>query len=288
MRAIELFAGIGGLRLAAGGGMQVVAAYDQDRAAGVVHSRNAGMPVIAVDLASVTVAELRRHDAEGWLLSPPCQPFTRRGARRDIDDPRCAGLLRLIALLPECRPRRILVENVPGFHGSRAHARLVAALQALGHDVADVEACPTEFGAPVRRRRQFVVSSVDGLAATQAPPLLPRKLESYLDAAPDPSLRLPSEVRARVADHFAMPGPDGVAGTFTRSYGRAISGAGPVLWDEQGPRYFAPEEILRLHDFPPSFTFPDAMDRRTRWRLACNSVHVGCASHVASMLGQCA
>lgn len=288
MRAIELFSGIGGLRLAAPRGMEVVAAYDQDRAAGVVHARNGAAPVIPLDLASVTAREILRHDAEAWLLSPPCQPFTRRGSRRDIDDPRCAGLLRLIALLPRCRPCRVLVENVPGFHGSRAHAGLVAALRALGHDVADVEACPTELGAPIRRRRQFVVSSADGLAETPAPRPLPRRLESYLDAEPDPSLRLPSEVRARVADHLAMPGPDGVAGTFTRSYGRAIAGAGPVLWDVHGPRYFAPEEILRLHDFPPSFSFPDEMDRRTRWRLAGNSIHVGSARQVASRLGRCA
>ena len=303
MRAIELFAGIGGLKLAAPAGVEVVAAYDQDRAAGLAHGENHAVPVVSLDLSSVSARELLRHEAECWLLSPPCQPFTRRNSAlvgRDEDDPRCAALLRLVALLPECRPRRLLVENVPGFHGSRAHARLIAALRALGHETRDVETCPSDFGAPVRRRRQFVVSSADGLAASSAdglaassvdagaPPLARRSLDEFLDAGTDPSLRVPESVRARVADHLPMTGADGIAGTFTRSYGRAISGAGPVRWDADGPVYFSPEEILRLHDFPASFHFPAMLDLRTRWRLAGNSVHVGSVRAVASLLGECA
>ena len=277
MRAIELFAGIGGLCLAAPEDVEVVAAYDQDHVAADVHAANhPGVELVRVNLESVTARELLRHEADAWLASPPCQPFTRRGAGRDLEDARCRGLARLIALMPECRPRRVLVENVPGFHGSRAHAELVAALRALGHDVADVEACPTELGAPVRRRRQFVVSSADGLADPAAAPRETRPLAAFLDASPDETLRL-AVPAGRVAD-------DGVAATFTRSYGRAITGAGPIARDARGDRYFSPEEILRLHAFPESFRFPDGLDLRTRWRLAGNSVHVGSVRRVASRL----
>src|SRR5436190_22215667 len=113
MRALELFAGIGGLGLAAGPcGLEVVAAYDQDAAAAATHAANHPAPVVPIDLAAVSAAELARHDAHAWLLSPPCQPFSARGRRRDTGDPRCRGLLRLIELLPVLRPRRVLVENV--------------------------------------------------------------------------------------------------------------------------------------------------------------------------------
>ena len=288
MRALELFAGIGGLGIATADAVEVVAAYDQDHAAAEVHERTFGVPVMRIDLASVSARELLRHEADCWLVSPPCQPFTRRGVGRDVDDARCAGLLQLIALLPSCRPRAVLVENVHGFHGSRAHALLVSTLRSMGHDVADVEACPTQLGAPVRRPRQFVVSSADGLGPQASFAREPRPLTSYLARDPDPSLRVPENVRRRVDDHLPMPGPDGVLGTFTRSYGRAVTGAGPVLWDEHGPRYVSPDEILRLHDFPATFTFPEAMDRSTRWRLAGNSVHFGSVRHVATRLGACA
>lgn len=33
------------------------------------------------------------------MLSPPCQPYTRRGARRDAEDPRASSFLHLISLL---------------------------------------------------------------------------------------------------------------------------------------------------------------------------------------------
>jgi DNA (cytosine-5)-methyltransferase 1/tRNA (cytosine38-C5)-methyltransferase len=283
VRTLELFAGLGGLGLAAPPGFEVVAAYDQDRLAAAAHERNHGVPVVPKDLASIDAGELDRWGARAWLLSPPCQPFTRRGRGRDVDDPRCRGLLNLVSLLPRCRPDHVLVENVPGFLGSRAHQRLREALDALGHETAEVEACPSQLGAPLRRPRQFIVSSACGLRPAGEPRDRGRApLDAYLDAEPDEALRIPERLRARLGDAPTTRRPDGLLGTFTRSYGRALTGAGPLLWDERGPRWLSPEEILRLHEFPASFAFPDELTRRQRWRLAGNSVHVGCVRRVAA------
>lgn len=276
IRTLELFAGLGGLSLGLPEGFELVAAYDQDADAAEAHERNHGVPVLRRDLASVEAAELGRWQAAAWLLSPPCQPFTRRGRGRDVDDPRCRGLLRVLELLPECRPEHLLVENVVGFFGSRAHRRLVETLDALGLERAELELCPSERGAPVRRPRQFLVASRRPLAPSgQQPPARPRALSDYLDAEPQPGLRVPRPLRERYDDHLPTPGRDGRLGTFTRSYGRALTGAGPLLWDDEGPRWLSPEEILRVHEFPESFRFPESQSRRTRWRLAGNSVHVG-------------
>ncbi|MEM7247209.1 MAG: DNA cytosine methyltransferase, partial [Acidobacteriota bacterium] len=72
--------------------------------------------------------------------------------------------------------------------------------------------------------------------------------------------------------------------TFTRSYGRAITGAGPLLYRDGRARYFSPEEVLRLHGYPDDLRFPDTLSRRSRWRLAGNGVHVDCVRRVASLL----
>jgi DNA (cytosine-5)-methyltransferase 1/tRNA (cytosine38-C5)-methyltransferase len=288
VRVLELFAGVGGLRLAAPPGFTVVAAYDQDAAAASTYEANHGERVTRLNLAAVTATELARHGAEAWLLSPPCQPFTTRGRRRDVDDPRCAALLRLTALLPHCGPRRLLLENVPGFHGSRMHAILTEALRELGHDVRDVTACPSELGAPLRRLRHFVVSSAHGLGEMDSPAPLqdpPPALIDHLDPSPDPALRIPEEMLPRVRGRLHAVGQEDPIGAFTSSYGRAITGAGPVLLDRGGTRWFSPEEILRLHGFPASFRFPEELTLRTRWRLAGNSVHVDCVRRVASVLG---
>ena len=277
VRTIELFAGLGGLSLALPSGFELVAAYDQDEAAARTHELNHRVPVIRKDLASVEPGELARWEAKAWLLSPPCQPFTRRGRGRDLEDPRCRGLLRVSELLAADPPEQLLLENVPGFFGSAMHERLAGLLAEAGFETAELELCPSEIGAPVRRRRQFLVASRSGLARPASKPLdSPRRLSEYLDAEPSPELRVPAELRARFDDRLPTPGRDGRLGAFTRSYGRALTGAGPLLWDDEGPRWLSPEEILRVHEFPASFRFPDELSRRARWRLAGNSVHVGC------------
>lgn len=284
MRALELFAGIGGLALALPRAVQLVAAFDQDEAARRTHALNHGVQLAAFDLATVAEREIARHEADSWLMSPPCQPFTRRGHGRDVDDPRCRALLRLIELIPSVRPRRVVVENVVGFHGSRAHARLVTALRAIEHEVADVESCPTQLGWPVRRPRQFVVSSADGLAPEAAPGAEGPRLEALLDAGVSEELLVPPAWRARVEPVVPVAPP---LPTITRSYGHAIDGAGPLVPSPRGPRFLSPDEILRLHAFPASFRWPEDLPLRTRWRLAGNSVHVASAAQVLARWGCC-
>lgn len=286
MQVVEFFAGIGGMALALPEGFVLRAASDQDAAAREAHAANHGVPVHPQDLATVTEADLVASGARdaAWLLSPPCQPFTRRGAGRDVDDPRCRGLLRMIELLPALRPRRVLLENVVGFHGSRAHALLVAALRGIDHETRDVEACPSDAGWPVRRPRQFVVSSADGLGEPAATAVLPPGLDAILDPRHDeqPELRVPPAWLERIGriDAPRLPLP-----TVTRSYGHSASGGGPIVLGSSGPRFLSPEEILRLHGFPASFALPATRDLRTRWRLAGNSVHVACVREIAALWG---
>jgi tRNA (cytosine38-C5)-methyltransferase len=41
--------------------------------------------------------------AQLWMLAPPCQPYTRRGLRKDADDARAASFLILLRRLPELK-----------------------------------------------------------------------------------------------------------------------------------------------------------------------------------------
>ena len=69
MRAIELFAGIGGLKLAAPAGVEVVVAYDQDRAAGLAHGENHAVPVhdiVHVIQLSVAPVKIGWHRVGWW------------------------------------------------------------------------------------------------------------------------------------------------------------------------------------------------------------------------------
>lgn len=100
LRAIEFFAGIGGFACAAGRvssqAQLDVTAIDIDQSARSVYELNHAHEYVTAEIESLTTATLAEFAAELWWLSPPCQPYSRRGNQRDIDDPRAASLLHLI------------------------------------------------------------------------------------------------------------------------------------------------------------------------------------------------
>jgi site-specific DNA-cytosine methylase len=157
---IEFFSGIGGMGAAArGAGASILAAFDQDEAANATYAANFGLLPIRANLSSLRLARIAALSANGWLLSPPCQPYTVRGKRRDDEDPRAAALLNLTALLPEAGPEFILLENVPPFAESRCLEKLRTALERAGLHSAQTVLCPTDLGIPNRRRRFYLLAS---------------------------------------------------------------------------------------------------------------------------------
>ena len=115
-----------------------------------------GTELVAKDIKRLTPKTLDRFGATMWLMSPPCQPFSRRGARRDVDDACSAGFLQLLRTLPQLRtpPEVILLENVEGFEGSRAHERLLSTVRAMacGYSYRQFVLSPHNFGPGARVR----------------------------------------------------------------------------------------------------------------------------------------
>ena len=75
-----------------------------------------------VDILSLTATDLSSLNADLWLLSPACQPYTVLNPQsKGASDPRAQSFLHLIQnILPEmalsqAHPSRLLVENVAGF-----------------------------------------------------------------------------------------------------------------------------------------------------------------------------
>lgn len=281
MGLLELFSGLGAAGIAWGG--PVVAAVDQSPYANAVYAANHRLAPKAWNLAGVRAAQLAAFAAGRWWMSPPCQPFTVRGARRDLEDPRVRPLLRVLELIAELRPPVLAMENVPGFVASATRGHLRGSLIAAGYTLNERLLCPTALGIPMRRHRYYLVARLGGEGAHRAafeptptpPPSTP--LASFLDVTPDPALYLPeATVRAYGYSANILDGADPLAvGTcFTSAYGRSPVRAGSYLRDAGGVRTFSPAEILRLLGFPASFTFPDHLSLRTRYDLAGNSLSI--------------
>ena len=108
----------------------------------------------------VTEEDLKNISIDVWLLSPPCQPFTRRGNKKDTDDERNFAFLHLIKLLPSLppplQPNFILIENVVGFEVSQTREMLVEMIEkAGGYSWQEFHLSPTSFGIPNQRSRYF-------------------------------------------------------------------------------------------------------------------------------------
>ncbi len=286
-RLLELYCGIGGCAAALGSRAEVVAAVDINRDALAVYRRNFPHPVVARTIEALGAGELARWRADLWWLSPPCQPFTRRGLRRDDADPRSASLLHLIELLDQAPPAALALENVPGFAGSRTHARLRATLDRLGYRVAERLLCPSELGVPCRRRRFYLLASRRPLLEPPAERRARRPLAAYLDRRPQPGLWPAAELvdRYRHALDRVDPGdPAAVAACFTSAYGRSPVRSGSYLVTPRGLRRFSPAEILRLLGFPAGYSLPPELPLATAWRLVGNSLSVDAVREVLAAL----
>lgn len=286
---IEFFSGIGGMAFSLGKKGRIVAAYDQDRQANACYEAWHGRRPISTNLVGLSAAAVRDHGAVGWLLSPPCQPYTEKGARLDVDDPRARPLLNLIDLLPDVRPQLVFLENVPGFYDSFTRRLLIDALKLCGLEIGEFMACPSTFGIPNRRRRYYLVAAASLAPHPTLPLRDPRPLADYLDPGCPEELDvsdMPEEQR-RAIDIINR---DGIAACFGSSYGHARARAGSYLRIGSKLRRFSPAEILRLLDFPQSCVFPPDIPLARRWALAGNSINVPVAKFaldwlVASYMG---
>jgi site-specific DNA-cytosine methylase len=309
---LELFCGIGGCAAAVEGCARIAAAVDQNRRALATYEHNFEHLTLPRTVESAPRELFAAADL--WWLSPPCQPYTRRGAGRDLADPRAASFPVLLKRIREHRPRYLALENVPPFARSQARSVLVDTLVSAGYAMQEHVLCPTELGWPTRRRRYYLVAGRDELLAWAMParddgaalppgefPRLEFPLAELLDeadAVDQPGrfagLWVPSDLLARyVGALHIVSAEDTQAATscFTSAYGRSMARSGSYLRCAHGVRRFSPTEILRLLGFPPTYSLPALAsaaeaDRqrslRQAWALVGNSLSVPAVRWVLS------
>jgi site-specific DNA-cytosine methylase len=270
----------------------VAAAYDISPAANAAYRLNHGRSPVARELARVPAAAFQAHQADTWLLSPPCQPFCRMGKRQGLEDPRSQAFLHLMEVLRAAPPEHLLLENVQGFLGSAAHELLAARLEEAGLRRVEYQLCPTRFGIPNQRPRVYILASRRPLEPRPLPEAAPAALAGYLDPEDpaDPADPLaPFYLAPAVLDRH-VHGLDLVAAEDRRStcfiggYGQRFVGSGSFLRTPRGVRRFTPAEIARLMGLPASFRFPDEVGLEQRYKLLGNGLSLPVARWVAEQL----
>ncbi len=203
---------------------------------------------------------LNQLGVEAVLMSPPCQPFTKQGLKKDLADARTEPLVRVLQVLPQVRDLRyVLVENVKGFEASEARNKLVETLDGLGFVRREFLLSPSHLGVPNSRLRYFLIAAErqgEGEMMLPSLPLdlllgedeavaqvlrrrlpfplrgLPDTLDGYLDkgAAEDDSLLLGNSTLLRYHEVLDLVRGDSRGSCcFTKAYGKYAEGTGSVL-----------------------------------------------------------
>lgn len=162
-RALEFYCGVGGLHyslLRARPDASVVAAFDVNPHGNDVYEHNFGVRPLQRNLLSFPAERIDKFAASLWLMSPPCQPFTRQGHQRDTADGRSQSFLRLLDEMPNLRapPTHVLVENVVGFETSEMRDVMLETFRRLGFTTKERVLSPRMFGVPYSRPRYFCLA----------------------------------------------------------------------------------------------------------------------------------
>lgn len=159
MKTVELFAGIGGFRVACDAhGFQTVWANDHDAKACTVYRTRFGAKALHEGDIRSLADEIPAHD----LLTAgfPCQPFSSAGKKRGIGDPRGTLFQTIVETLARKEPSFFVLENVKrllSMENGSHFATILKALADLDYRLEWRVLNAMNFGLPQNRQRVVIV-----------------------------------------------------------------------------------------------------------------------------------
>jgi len=280
-RFIDLFAGIGGMRLAfEGAGCSCVFSSEWDRFAATTYKANFG-ETPSGDIRSIPSGAVPEHDI--LVAGFPCQPFSISGVSKKGSLGRPHGFedvsqgtlfFEIARLLRDRRPRAFLLENVKNLvhhDRGRTFAVILRTLRdELGYYVPEPQIVDASCFVPQHRERIYLVGFREPVAfdfpsfsACSRPTLgdilepapaekyvLSEKLWGYLQRYRE------KHRRAGNGFGYGLADPGGITRTLSARYYK--DGSEILIGRGTGrpPRRLTPRECARLMGFPDDFVIP--------------------------------
>ena len=275
---IDLFAGIGGIRLPFQNlGGKCVFTSEWDKFAQKTYRVNYG-DLPQGDITTIPSEKIPEFDI--LLAGFPCQPFSQAGLKKGFSDTRGTLFFEIERILADKRPSAFLLENVKQLKGhdkGRTISTIIQHLNYLNYTVDIKVLRAADFGVPQNRERLFII----GFDKTKfiiddsfhfifpIPPKSPTKVGNILEKEVDDKYTISNKLYEghlrRKQMHLIKGNGFGFSvfsenDTYTNTLSARYYKDGSEILIFQGaeknPRKLTPRECARLQGYPDDFIIP--------------------------------
>jgi len=270
-RVIDLFAGVGGIRLgfqqAFKSNASFVFSSEIDKFAQTTYEANYG-EVPHGDITQIEPKDIPPFDI--LLGGFPCQPFSNAGLKKGFDDTRGTLFFDIARIVEYHKPKVVFLENVKGFknHDKGNTFKVVKnTLEDLGYKVFAEVLNAKHFGVPQNRERIYIIAFLDNDVNFEFPKPLNKEiklgdiLEDKVDEKYTISDKLWAGHQRRKIEHKKKGNGFGYSifnenSEYTSTISARYYKDGSEILIEQkdkNPRKLSPREAGRLQGFPEDF-----------------------------------
>ena len=306
MKFIDLFAGMGGFRIALEKcGLKCVYSSEWDKYAQLTYEYNFG-ELPDGDITKVAASDIPNHDV--LCAGFPCQAFSVSGKQRGFDDARGTLFFEVAKIIKIKNPKVIFLENVRNLlthDNGRTLRKIENILDGLGYNIFYKVLNSSHFGVPQNRQRIFIVGFKNSLIDKNF--LFPDPthqlifLEDVLEKKVAKQFfinredikykknRLLNNPHLFEEKKFLRPirvgtiskggqgeriySPKGHAITLS-AYGGGIAAKTGAYLINNKVRQLTPRECLRVQGFPEDYDFPEEITPAQAYKMCGNSVTV--------------
>jgi DNA (cytosine-5)-methyltransferase 1 len=300
LKAIDLFAGIGGIRLGFKNifkdDIEFVFSSEIDKHAQTTYELNYKETPHG-DITKIDEKDIPNHDI--ILAGFPCQAFSVAGYRKGFEDTRGTLFFDVARIAKYHKPKLIFLENVKGFknHDNGNTFNVVKkTLEDIGYTVYDDILNAKDFGIPQNRERIYIVAFLAQVNDFEFPLKTEKNIsiQDMLDINIDKKYYyndkpLYERIKDDVVDEntiyqwrrqYVRANKSGVCPTLTANMGTGGHNV-PIIKDSNGIRKLTPRECASFQGFPKTFKLPSNIADSHLYKQCGNSVVVNVIEKIA-------
>jgi len=269
-RFIDLFAGIGGIRIGFenAGGESVFSSEWDSHAQKTYQANFEEIPY--GDITKIKPSEIPNFDI--LLAGFPCQPFSQAGLKKGFNDIRGNLFFDIIKIVKHHKPSVVFLENVRNLTGhdkGKTFRVIIETLEKLGYKVFTKILNAKDFGVPQNRARIYIICFKDDIDFKfPNEPKIQTRLGDILDDKVDSKYTISDRLWAghqrRKKEHKEKGNGFGYCmfdknSEYTSTISARYYKDGSEILIKQknkNPRKLTPKEASRLQGFPENFIIP--------------------------------